>query len=325
MTLNDRDAKGSSGPAAVRARARCAGPARGSAECPAGSEGSPRPRSGCTPLFLNAEPSSTGVTAISSVALRSARRIISGVTASSSMRYVSSSSSCSATASISWWWYSCACSLSSGGISCSSNCIPSSSSQTFARISMTSTTPRKFSSWPIGRLHRHRLGAEPVDDRLHGGEEVRARAVHLVLMNAIRGTTVVGLAPDCLGLRLDACDRVEDRDRAVEHAYSSTSTVKSTPGRIDNVDAVVLPERRRSRRRIVDVSAPAPAPSSPSSAPLVDLAHPVRSTGVVEDPLGRRRLARVDVGHDPDVADALQRNPTAGSLSRRHFALPYQR
>ena len=35
---------------------------------------------------------------------------------------------------------------------------------------------------------------------------------------------------------------------------------------------------------------------------LVDLADLVGLTGVVEDPLGRGRLARVDVRHDPDVA-----------------------
>src|SRR3954465_14110614 len=34
---------------------------------------------------------------------------------------------------------------------------------------------------------------------------------------------------------------------------------------------------------------------------LVDLAHLVGAAGVVEDALGRRRLARIDVGHDSDV------------------------
>ena len=38
---------------------------------------------------------------------------------------------------------------------------------------------------------------------------------------------------------------------------------------------------------------------------LVDLAHLVRTAGEEEDALGRRRLARVDVGHDPDVAGLL--------------------
>src|SRR5690606_3240315 len=40
---------------------------------------------------------------------------------------------------------------------------------------------------------------------------------------------------------------------------------------------------------------------------LVGLADLVGATRVVEDPLGRRGLARVDVGHDADVADPLER------------------
>src|SRR5262249_9386977 len=39
---------------------------------------------------------------------------------------------------------------------------------------------------------------------------------------------------------------------------------------------------------------------------LVHLADLVGATGVVEDALGRRRLARVDVGHDPDVSGVLE-------------------
>jgi hypothetical protein len=36
---------------------------------------------------------------------------------------------------------------------------------------------------------------------------------------------------------------------------------------------------------------------------LVDLAHLVGAARVVEDPLGRGRLAGIDVGHDADVAE----------------------
>ena len=63
------------------------------------------------------------------------------------------------------------------------------------------------------QLHRHRVGAEAVDHRLHGGEEVRAGAVHLVDEGDARDAVAVGLAPDGLGLRLDAGDGVEHGDR----------------------------------------------------------------------------------------------------------------
>jgi hypothetical protein len=38
----------------------------------------------------------------------------------------------------------------------------------------------------------------------------------------------------------------------------------------------------------------------------VDLTDLVVDPGVVEDPLGRRRLTGIDVGHDADIADLLQ-------------------
>ncbi len=40
---------------------------------------------------------------------------------------------------------------------------------------------------------------------------------------------------------------------------------------------------------------------------IVDLSHLVGAAGVVQDPLGSRGLAGVDMGHDADVADVLER------------------
>jgi hypothetical protein len=40
--------------------------------------------------------------------------------------------------------------------------------------------------------------------------------------------------------------------------------------------------------------------------------------GVVDDPLGRRGLARVDVGHDPDVPDVLECELRLGRRHRAH-------
>ena len=48
---------------------------------------------------------------------------------------------------------------------------------------------------------------------------------------------------------------------------------------------------------------------------VVDLAHLVVDARVIEDPLGHRGLARIDVGHDPDVARSLQ------GVSRATFVL----
>src|SRR5215218_10043669 len=51
---------------------------------------------------------------------------------------------------------------------------------------------------------------------------------------------------------------------------------------------------------------------------FVDLNYPLGAPRVVEDPLGRRGLARVDVGHDPDVAGLLEGEfARHGGLSRQ--------
>ena len=260
----------------------------------------------------------------SSVPLRSARRIISGVTDSSSIRYVSvSSSSNSAIESISWWWYSCACSASSAGISPSLH----------LRAEVVGPGDRAHLDevddaavvllLADGQLDRHRMGAEPVDHRLDRGEEVRAGAVHLVHEGDARNAVALGLAPDRLGLGLDAGDRVEDGDRAVEDAQASLHLDGKVhvAGRIDNVDAKIAPRRRRRRRRDRDAALLLLRHPVHRRRALVDLAHLVGAAGVVEDPLGRRRLARVDVGHDPDVPDAVERDAALGVDRHRRYHL----
>ena len=250
-----------------------------------------------------------------SVPLRSARRIMSGVTDSSSSRYVSvSSSSNSAIESISWWWYSCAC---SGELGRDLDVL-----ELLAEVVLVDDPAHLDEVDDAAvvllladrQLHRHGVRAEAVDHRLHGGEEVRAGAVHLVDEGDPRDAVALGLPPDRLGLRLDAGDRVEDGDRAVEDAQAALHFHREVhvPGRIDDVDAEVAPERRRRGRRDRDAALLLLRHPVHRRRALVHLAHLVGAAGVVEDPLGRRGLARVDVGHDPDVADALERELALG-------------
>ena len=83
--------------------------------------------SGCTPLFLKAEPSSTGVIEMSSVAARIAAFSLSCSISSSARNASAISSSWSAIVSIMSWRYCSACSFSSAGISSSSQLWPSGS------------------------------------------------------------------------------------------------------------------------------------------------------------------------------------------------------
>ncbi len=155
-----------------------------------------------------------------------------------------------------------------------------------------------------GELGHGRQRVEPIADHLDGALEVGADAVHLVDEADPRDVVLVGLAPHRLGLGLHAGDGVEDRHGAVEYpqgALHLDGEVDVARG-VDDVDPVVPPHAGGGGRG--DGDAPLLLLHHPvhGGRALVDLADLVVATGVVEDPLGRGGFARVDVGHDPDVA-----------------------
>ena len=158
------------------------------------------------------------------------------------------------------------------------------------------------------QLDGHRVRAQAIDHRLHGALEVGADAVHLVDERDPRHVVLVGLAPDRLGLRLDARDRVEERDRPVEHAQRALDLDREVDvaRRVDDVDPVTAPLAGRRGRRDRDAALLLLLHPVHRGRALVDLTDLVGAPGVVEDALGRRRLAGVDVRHDPDVPGLLE-------------------
>ena len=165
------------------------------------------------------------------------------------------------------------------------------------------------------QLDANRVGAEACADAGHRRVEVGADAVHLVDEADAWHVVAVGLAPDRLRLGLDTGDRVEHGHRAVEDAQAALHLHGEVhvPGRIDYVDAVAAPFGSGRRRGDGDAALLLLDHPVHRRGALVDLAHLVDAAGVEEDALGGGGLARVDVGHDPDVAGLLERERT-----RRH-------
>ena len=218
------------------------------------------------------------------------------------------SSSSSTAASISFSRYSLAWSSRSAGISSSWYLAPSaSSSQTIAFMRTRSMRPLKLLSAADRQLDRDRLGAEAVDDVVEALEEVGADLVHLVDEDDARHVVLVGLAPHRLGLRLDALVGVEHADGAVEHAQRALHLdgEVDVAGRVDDVEPLAAPERGRRGRRDGDAALLLLLHPVHRRGAFVHFADLVALAGVVEDPLGRRRLAGIDVGHDAEVAVVL--------------------
>src|SRR5207237_10739348 len=123
--------------------------------------------------------------------------------------------------------------------------------------------------------------------------------------------------PDGLGRRLNAGDAVEHDDRTVKDAERPLhlNGEVDVAGRVDDVDAVVVPEAGRRR-------------GGDGDAPLLLLRHPVHRRGAVvdladlvdlfreeEDPLGHGGFACVDVRDDPDVPVSLEGIVAPGGLT----------
>src|SRR5581483_7330628 len=134
--------------------------------------------------------------------------------------------------------------------------------------------------------------------------EVGADAVHLVDEADAGDAVLVGLAPHRLGLGLDTGHGVEHGHGAVEDAQRTLDLdgEVDVAGRVDDVDPGVLPLTGGGSRGDGDPSLLLLLHPVHGGGALVDLTDLVVLAGVVEDPLGRRGFARVDVRHDPDVA-----------------------
>ncbi|SCG10058.1 hypothetical protein GA0115255_126693 [Streptomyces sp. Ncost-T6T-2b] len=178
-----------------------------------------------------------------------------------------------------------------------------------------------------GELHDDRGRAEAVHDHLDAAEEVRTGAVELVDEADTRHAVAVRLTPDSLGLRLDARDTVEHGDGAVEDAERTLhldGEVDVTRG-VDDVDGVVniverpVAGRRGGRDR--DAALLLLLHPVHRGSAVVDFTDLVAHTGVEEDPLSGGRLARVDVGHDPNVADLGQVKRSGGHKAQSSLGL----
>src|SRR5581483_9774779 len=154
-----------------------------------------------------------------------------------------------------------------------------------------------------GQLNRHGIRFELGDDLVERALEVGADSVHLVDETDARHAVLVGLTPDGLRLRLDAGDRIEHGDGAVEHAQRALDFGREVDvaRRVDDVDAVVAPETGGRGRGDRDPALLLLFHPVHDGGAFVDFTDLVRNPGVEQDPFRGGRLTGIDVGHDADV------------------------
>ncbi len=153
-------------------------------------------------------------------------------------------------------------------------------------------------------LHRNGHRVQPRAHHFQDPGEVRADPVHLVHKTDARHAVLVRLAPHRLRLRLHPFDRPENAHGAVEHPQAPLHLGGEidVPGRVYDVDPVLLPEAGGGGRGDGDPALLLLLHPVHGGGTLVYLAQPVRNAGVIENTLRGRSLTRIDVGHDADIS-----------------------
>ena len=140
-------------------------------------------------------------------------------------------------------------------------------------------------------------------------EEVGAGAVELVDENNARDVIAIGQAPVGLRLGLHAGHALNDEDGAVQHAQAAVhlDVEVDVARRINDIDPGIMPFARDGGGGDGDPPLALLLHVIGRGVAVVHLPDPVGHAGVVQDPLGRGGLARVDMRGDADVANLVER------------------
>ncbi len=144
--------------------------------------------------------------------------------------------------------------------------------------------------------------------RIVGHDAVRIGAGPVDLVDEDQGRDVEPLqgAEEQRRLRLDALDRRDDEDRAIEHAEDALDLGDEVgvAGRVDEVDREVADEERGDRGPDGDAAFALEVERVGLGGAGVDAADVVDRAGGEEESLGEGGLTGVDVGEDAEIERA---------------------
>ena len=167
---------------------------------------------------------------------------------------------------------------------------------------------------PDRNCHGNRPRLKPLANFLDGVFEVSADDVHLVDEDQPRHGILVGLPPDCFRLRLDAFLGVEHDHAAVQHAQRALDFRREidVAWRVDEIDRVPLPGEGHASALDGDAFFLFQLHPVGLRGAFVHAAQPMNRPGVIEEVLGSRGFAGIDVSDDADVANQRQVGFTGG-------------
>ena len=154
--------------------------------------------------------------------------------------------------------------------------------------------------------HRDHPGREPARHGLDDPVGVGSGPIDLVDEDQRRDVEALEGAEEEWRLRLDALDRRDDEDRAVEHAEDALDLRDEVgvAGRIDEVDRQVAEEERGDRGPDRDAAFALELERVGLGGAGVDAADVVDRAGGVEESLAEGGLTGVDVGKDAEIERA---------------------
>ena len=173
-------------------------------------------------------------------------------------------------------------------------------------------------------LYRNRHSFQALSYHVDTAPEVGSGPIHFVNETDSRNVKAIRLPPDRLGLGLDTLNRIENHHAAIQHPQAALDLGSKidVPGRIDNVNAVVPPEAGDRRRGNRDAALALLLHPVGDGGAIIHVAHPIRLACIEQDPLGGRRLARINVGDDAYVTDMIERLPCLHRLTTLCYEPP---
>ncbi len=150
--------------------------------------------------------------------------------------------------------------------------------------------------------HAAGRGQPPADLGQHSGR-VGPAAVDLVNEDQGRHGQAAQGTPEDDGLRLDALHRRDDEDSRVEHGQASLDLGDEVgvARRVDEVDLDVPDGERRDVRAHGDAATPLDVHRVGAGGAVVDAAGRGDGAGLVQEPFGQARLARVNMREDAQI------------------------